>query len=337
MFATTTIERWPTAHPFNITGHVWTEVSLLVVELEQDGHVGRGEGCGIYYKGETAERMLAEARDLAARVPAALDHAALQALAGPTAARNAFDCALWDLEAKRSGRPVWELADVPAPQPLLTTYTLGAEMPDVMASRASAFADARALKLKLIGDAVDADRVRAVRDARPGVWLGIDANQGFTRASLDALMPVLIEAGVELIEQPFPIGQDHLLDGLHLPIEIAADESVQDLDDIGRLVGRVAVINIKLDKCGGLSRGLEMARAARREGLKVMVGNMLGTSLSMAPSFVLGQLCQIVDLDGPLQLRADREPSVVYTDAGHIWCPDELWGAPLNVNSEGQA
>lgn len=328
------IERWPTAAVFRITGHVWTEVPVLVVTITRDGHVGRGEACGVYYRGETGRSMLTEGRELAATSHASLDRESLLTMIGPGGVRNAFDCALWELESLFEARPVWALAKVPTPKPLLTTYTLGAESPGVMAQRAVAFSDARALKLKLNGDDLDAERVRAVRTARRDVWLAVDANQGFTPEKLDRLMPTLLEAGVELIEQPFPAGQDHLLDRLESPIAIAADESAQDVDDIARLVGRVDIVNIKLDKCGGLTRGLEMARAAQRTGMRVMVGNMLGTSLSMAPSFVLGQLCDIVDLDGPLQLLADREEAVTYSSDGHIWCPEKLWGAAALTNSE---
>jgi L-alanine-DL-glutamate epimerase-like enolase superfamily enzyme len=158
----------------------------------------------------------------------------------------------------------------------------------------------------------------------------VDANQGFSRASLEALMPVLVAARVELIEQPFPVGQEHLLDGLHAPIPVAADESAQTAADVASLVGRVSIVNIKLDKCGGLTAGLEMARAAHAAGLDTMVGNMLGTSLAMAPAFVVGQSCKVVDLDGPVFLRADRDVTVNYQD-GYIECPEALWGAPAKA------
>lgn len=208
---------------------------------------------------------------------------------------------------------------------MLTTYTLGAASPEKMAAGAIAYADARALKLKLTGDAIDADRVRAVRAVRPDVWIGVDANQGFTRASLEAIMPTFLETGVSLIEQPFAIGRESELDGLNAPIPIAADESVQGLADVAALAGRFDVINIKLDKCGGLTEGLAMAEEVRRLGMKVMVGNMGGSSLAMAPACILGQYCEIVDVDGPLFLAEDRKPSVIYRD-GHVSCPPGLWG-----------
>ena len=188
-----------------------------------------------------------------------------------------------------------------------------------------AYAGAQAIKLKLTGLPVDAERVRAVRAARPDAWLGVDANQGFTRASLADLMPVLVDARVGLIEQPFPIGREADLDGLRSPIPIAADESAQDLQDVAGLVGRFDIVNIKLDKSGGLTEGLAMARQARALGLGVMVGNMTGTALGMAPAALVGQLCRIVDLDGPIFLRNDRSPGVVYEN-GTFWCPPEVWG-----------
>jgi L-alanine-DL-glutamate epimerase-like enolase superfamily enzyme len=196
-----------------------------------------------------------------------------------------------------------------------------------MAAAACDYRGARAIKLKLTGEPFDLERVRAVRAALPNVWLGVDANQGFTRDVLDNLMPVLIDAHVALIEQPFPIGQEVLLEELRSPIPIAADESVQCLRDIPGLVGRFNVVNIKLDKCGGLTEGLAMARAARALGLRAMVGNMTGTSLAMAPAFLVGQLCDLVDLDGPAFLSSDRATPVQY-DEGLIRCPEALWGYP---------
>jgi L-alanine-DL-glutamate epimerase-like enolase superfamily enzyme len=224
-----------------------------------------------------------------------------------------------------TGRRTWQIAGLDPPRPLLTTFTVGADKPEKMASGARAYADAKAIKLKLTGEPLDADRVRAVRAARPDVWLGVDANQGFTRVFLETLMPVLEEARVELIEQPFKIGQEAQLDGFNSPIPVAADESAQGLADVRRLIGRFNVVNIKLDKCGGLTEALAMARKARRLGLDVMVGNMVGTSLAMAPSFLVGQLCQVVDLDGPVFLSTDRDVTVRYSD-GFISCDDRLWG-----------
>jgi L-alanine-DL-glutamate epimerase-like enolase superfamily enzyme len=258
-------------------------------------------------------------------IEAGIDRETLQNLLPLGGARNAVDCALWDLDAKRMGKPAWQLADLDEPRPLLTAHTVGAESPDDMADWACSYTEAKFLKLKLTGEAIDADRIRAVRAARKDVSLAVDANQGFTRSSLEALLPVLTQARVTLVEQPFPIGQEAQLDGMKFPIPIAADESVQGLKDLSALVGRFGVINIKLDKCGGLTEALAIAREARRLGLDVMVGNMTGTSLAMAPGFLVGQLCQVVDLDGPLFLRSDRSPGAVFK-GGNVWCPDSVWG-----------
>jgi L-alanine-DL-glutamate epimerase-like enolase superfamily enzyme len=201
-----------------------------------------------------------------------------------------------------------------------------------MAVDALAYQDAKAIKVKLTGQPSDADRIRAVRAVRPDVWLGVDANQGFSRTFLENLMPVLVEARVELIEQPFAVGSEALLDGFDSPIAVAADESVQDGADLRGLVGRFDVVNIKLDKCGGLTEALAMAREASKLGLRVMVGNTVGTSLAMAPGFVLGQVCTVVDLDGPLFLLSDRPQAARYSD-GMIFCPEDLWGGAADTDA----
>lgn len=322
------IERWPLAVPFRITGFVWESVEVVFVSLEQDGLIGRGEAAGVHYKNDHPTHIAQQIESLRPTLEAGrLTRDSLQHLLPPGGARNALDCALWDLEAKLTGRAAWQTAELGQMRPLLTTLTCGADDPEKMAAAARNFHGAQAIKIKLTGDANDAQRVRAVREARKDVWLGVDANQGLTRATLDRLMPTLTEASVALIEQPFPVGQEALLDWVHSPIPIAADESVQGLADIPRLEGRFDVINIKLDKCGGLTEGLAMARAAQSCGIDTMVGNMLGTSLAMAPAFVLGQLCKVVDLDGPALLKTDREVTVQYIN-GRINCPEHLWGYP---------
>jgi L-Ala-D/L-Glu epimerase / N-acetyl-D-glutamate racemase len=245
-------------------------------------------------------------------------------------ARNAVDCALWELESKRARRPVWQLAGLSSVVPRVTTFTIGAEDPAVVRAQALTRPEALALKLKLDGDLhTDIARVRALRYARPDVWLAVDANQGYTADGLANLLPTLVDADVRLIEQPLPRGREADLEGFHSPIDLAADESVQDSADIEALVGRFDVINIKLDKCGGLTEALHMTEVARSVGLRTMVGVMFGTSLAMAPGFVVGQLCEVVDLDAPLILAEDRVPSVSYR-GGQIWCPDGVWGASAN-------
>jgi L-alanine-DL-glutamate epimerase-like enolase superfamily enzyme len=319
------IERWPLTAPFRITGYAWEFIEVLLVSLEADGLVGRGEAAGIYYKNDTPASMLRQIESLRPGIEAGIDRDALQCLLPSGGTRNALDCALWDLEAKIGGIPVWETAQVGKPRAVLTTFTCGADDPQKMAWSALGYRNARAIKLKLTGEPIDAERVSAVRDSRKDVWLAVDANQGFTRASLERLMPSLVESRVSLIEQPFPVGQEALLDGFESPIPIAADESVQGLADIRQLVGRFQTVNIKLDKCGGLTEALAMARTAQTLGLNAMVGNMMGTSLAMAPAFLVGQLCTVVDLDGPALLKADRSQTVQYEE-GLVMCPETLWG-----------
>lgn len=322
------IEKYLLKEPFRITGQTMVDTELVIVILERNGHLGRGEASGVHYRaGDDVPGMVSRIEAVRTQIEAGITRESLQELLPTGGARNAIDCALWDLEAKETGRPAWQIAGLQPPRPLLTTFTVGANGPEKMAADALAYTQAKAIKVKLLGEPADAERVRAVRRARPDVWLGVDANQGFTRASLDTLMPVLREARVQLIEQPFRTGQEAELDSLNSPIPVAADESAQGLADLPALVGRFSVVNIKLDKCGGLTEGLAMAREARRLGLNVMVGNMVGTSLAMAPSFLVGQLCQVVDLDGPVFLISDRTPSVRYEN-GAITCPEALWGAP---------
>jgi L-alanine-DL-glutamate epimerase-like enolase superfamily enzyme len=322
------LEKLRLSAPFRISGFVFEEQDVVVVTVDDGEHQGRGEASGVYYLGDTAQTMMAEIEAARAAIEAGIDRAALQKLLPPGGARNAVDCALWELEAHRSGVAVWELAGLGSPRPLLTTFTLGADEPSVMVAGAQKYAQARALKLKLTGELpADIERVNAVRAARPEVWMGVDANQGYTIDKLDSLLGVLIAANVSLLEQPLKRGREADLDGFKSPIPIAADESVLSLKDIPGLAGRFNVVNIKLDKCGGLTEGLDMAHEARRLGLKVMVGNMVGTSLAMAPAFVLGQLCDVVDLDGPIFLAKDRTPSMTYTN-GNAWSGEQVWGGP---------
>jgi L-alanine-DL-glutamate epimerase-like enolase superfamily enzyme len=312
--------------PFRISGFVFETSDVLVAELTEGEFTGRGEAAGVYYLGDDSKHMVAELeqhRDLIENV-ATRDE--LRRVMPRGGARNAVDCALWDLEAKRDGTEARHLAQV-EPKPLVTTFTLGADEPQVMAQGALRYADARAIKVKLTGELdLDLERVAAIRSARPDVWLGVDANQGFAKDQLDPLVEALSEHRVSLLEQPLARGREADLDGYRSPIPIAADESALGLDDVAGLVGRFDVINIKLDKCGGLTEALMIAEEARRRGLGVMVGNMVGTSLAMAPAFIVGQHCDVVDLDGPTFLREDRDPACEYRD-GTIWCSDQVWGS----------
>ena len=320
------VEKLRLAAPFRISGYVFEDQDAVVATLVDGEHRGRGEASGVYYLDDTAQRMVAAIETVRTAVEKGVDRAGLQTLLPPGGARNALDCALWELDAERAGVAAWQLAGLPPPKPLLTTFTLGAEDPEVMAAGARKYAQARALKLKLTGQLdLDIARVQAVRRARPEVWMGVDANQGYRIEALAALIDALAAHDVSLLEQPLKRGREADLDGFRSAVLIAADESALSMGDLAGLAGRFQVVNIKLDKCGGLTEGLAMAHEARRRGLKVMVGNMVGSSLAMAPAFVLGQLCDVVDLDGPIFLAHDRIPSIAYTD-GNAWCGEEVWG-----------
>jgi L-Ala-D/L-Glu epimerase len=312
--------------PFRISGYVFHESPVTVVTLSDGENIGRGEAAGVYYLKDTPETMLATLEEHRVAIESGLTREELRNLLPPGGARNAVDCALWELESKRARTTVWKLAGISSLRPLLTTFTVSANDPMEMAEGAKNFAQARAIKLKLTGEVnIDIERVRAVRAARPDVWLGVDANQGYSRATLEKLLPVLHEARVSLLEQPCARGREADLDGIDHSIPIAADESVLGLAEVDALPGRFDVVNIKLDKCGGLTEGLLISERARSLGMKVMVGNMIGTSLAMAPAFVLGQHCDVVDLDGPIFLQRDCQPGVRYED-GFIRCDEEVWG-----------
>ncbi|WP_343518295.1 dipeptide epimerase [Sphingomonas sp.] len=321
------VQRFAYVKPFRIAGHVFTESEVVVVEVSDGLHTGRGEGGGVYYLGDDVAAMVAAIESVREPLAKGMTRAELQAALPPGGGRNAIDCALWELESKAEGKPIWALAGLPPPRPLRTTFTLGADDPAVMARMAKHnFPDARALKLKLTGDLhLDLARVRAVRAARPDCWTGVDANQGYAVADLEALAEGLVALDVRLLEQPLARGREADLDGFDSPLPIAADESVLGLADVDSMLGRFDTINIKLDKCGGLTEALAMAHRAQSLGLGVMVGNMMGTSLAMAPSFLVGQLCDVVDLDGPTFLARDRQPGIAYRD-GDILCDDRVWG-----------
>lgn len=327
MKLTLAVEKLPLAAPFRISGFVFQQQNVVLVTLNDGDHRGRGEASGVYYFQDDAANIVATIEANRSVIEGGIDRDSLQHLLPPGGARNALDCALWELDAARTGRPVWRLAELPALKPLVTTFTLGADAPGAMVDGARKYSQARALKLKLTGELdLDIARVQGVRAACPEVWMGVDANQGYTISALDRLMDTLCAAKVALLEQPLARGREADLDGFVSPIPIAADESAITVADVAGLVGRFNIVNIKLDKCGGLTAGIAMAREARKLGLGVMVGNMVGSSLAMAPAFILGQHCDVVDLDGPIFLAQDRTPSATYSD-GKIWCGEEVWGA----------
>lgn len=295
-------ERWPVAGAFVISRGSKTYVDVVVVEARCGDHIGHGEGTPIYYKGETAQSCLAQIDTL----PTGIDRHMLADALPHGAARNAVDCALWDLAAAQAGMPVWQLAGLPKPRPLVTAFTISLADPDKMEAGARAKAHLPLLKLKLAGDG-DLDRVAAVRRGAPLARIIVDANEAWTGRDVAAEATALAALGVEMVEQPVKAGEDHLLDGVVSPIPLVADESCQDRADLPRLKGRYSGINIKLDKAGGLTEGIALAAEARTLGFDVMIGCMLSTSLGIAPAFLLGHSARWVDLDGALLLAKDRE------------------------------
>ncbi|OXJ02564.1 dipeptide epimerase [Burkholderia sp. AU33803] len=319
------IERWPLATPFHITGHVIDTARLVSVTVDDGHHAGNGEAAGIFYLGETPESIAAQIERVRPSIEAGITRARLLDVLPPGGARNAVDAALWALESQRQAMPAWRIAGLSEPRPLRTTMTIGVDTPNAMAGAALRLPHARALKVKLDGSAADAARLFAIRDVRPDIPLAVDANQGWSRAHFDTMLPVLQQLDVGMLEQPFAIGADACLEAIDCPIPLAADESFQDLGDLSAVARRYDIVNLKLDKCGGLTRAFDLAARIREAGLSVMVGCMAGTSLAIAPAFLLGQLCDHVDLDGPIFLARDREPGVAYID-GLLHCPSNVWG-----------
>lgn len=318
------IDHWPLRTPLVISRRTISAVDTLRVQLEDGAFVGQGEAAGVNYHGETMAVMQGQLDAMAGAVASGIDRQALRAAMPPGGARNALDAALWDLEAKRSGQTVWQMLGL-TPRPVMTAATIGIGTPDVMAATARHFSGLPLLKLKLNRDDPVA-RVAAVRQARGDARLIIDANASWTLDLLEHVAPPLAALGVEMIEQPLPVGEDEVLAGRRFALPIGADESCQTLADIDRLAPYYNVINIKLDKCGGLTEALMMVERANALGLDVMVGCMVSTSLSMAPAFAIAQTSRWVDLDGPILLAADRPHGMDFT-GGIVSVPDPmLWG-----------
>ncbi|ANF54050.1 dipeptide epimerase [Brevundimonas naejangsanensis] len=312
--------------PLRIAGRTLPGIPGVRVRIVEGQAAGRGEAGGVFYLGDGPDAMLAAIEEVRAEIERGLDRGRLQALLPAGGARNALDAALWELEAALAGEPVWRMAGLPQPRPLVTTCTLGADPPDVLAARLAAFREARAFKLKLEGDLeADRERLALIRKAWPDAWLMADGNEGYRADQLEALFSTLVRFGVSLLEQPLPRGQDEVLAGCNPPLPVAADESLQGLADLEGLVGRYQVANIKLDKCGGLTEGLKMVAVARRLGLRLMIGNMGGSSLAAAPAWLLAQVCDYVDLDGPIFLAADVPGGARYEN-GLVDMPDDFWG-----------
>ena len=309
------------AQVFTISRGSRTEAKVLTAHVSAGGVTGRGECVPYARYGETLESVEAEIAGLSGD----LTREGLRDLLPPGAARNAVDCALWDWEAKRAGRRVWELAGLPAPGPMITAYTLSLDTPDAMRAQAAKNAHRPLLKIKL-GTPDDMPRVEAVRAGAPGATIIVDANEGWSAEVYSDLAPHLVRLGVAMVEQPMPAGQDGMLAEIARPLPVCADESCHDRASLPDLKGKYDMVNIKLDKTGGLTEALALRDAARAEGYKVMVGCMVGSSLAMAPAVLVAQGAEVVDLDGPLLLAEDRDQPLHY-DAAGVHPPEAgLWG-----------
>lgn len=316
---------WPYTSVFRISSRSQTTAEAVQVELKDGTLVGRGEGHGIFYHGETVDLMLAHLSRSKRALSRGVSRAELQSLIPAGGARNAVDCAMWDLEAKRAGERAWALAGMKTVSPITSDFTLSLDTPDAMADLANRVRKYPRLKLKLGGEG-DVDRVAAVRAARPDAALIVDANQAWNERQLHEFTPKLFELGIKLIEQPLPAGRDDVLAHFTSPIPLCADESCQTRASLPFLVGKYEYVNVKLDKTGGLTEALALAHEAKGLGFKLMVGCMAGSSLSMAPAFLIGQLCDFVDLDGPLLASTDVPHPIRY-EGGLMYPPEpELWG-----------
>jgi L-alanine-DL-glutamate epimerase-like enolase superfamily enzyme len=324
---TVTRRAWALARPFTTAHGPQTTADVVVAELSDGDSRGRGEAVPLRRYGETIDSVLAAVEAMKAAIASGLARDTLQHALPPGAARNALDCAFWDIEASRAYRSVAQLAGLGAVMPVMTAFTLALDTPENMAELAAANRARPMLKLSLGGDG-DIERVRAVRQAAPSARLIVDANESWNETQLAEFMPMLADLRVELIEQPLPADADDALAGAQYPIPICADAACRTLADLDRLDGKYEAINIKLDKAGGLTEALALAAEAKRRGLRIMVGGTIGTSLGIAPALLVAQQANIVDLDGPLHLAFDRGAGLRY-DGSTIHPPDpKLWGGP---------
>jgi len=317
-------EIWPLKNVFRISRGERSETRVVFVTINDGKNIGRGECVPIRRYNQSTASVLDQISSIKAEKH--LDRHRLQELLPAGAARNALDCALWDLEAKILGKHVWELANIPMIPKVETSFTISLDTPEKMAAAAKTNATAPILKLKLGGDDVDLARVEAVREAAPAARLLIDANESWSPAHYRKIVPTLKRLGVELIEQPFPAEADEVLETLDHSVPVCADESCHTSADLPRLTNRYEMINVKLDKTGGLTEALHLCERARELGFELLIGCMVGTSLSMAPARILASVADYVDLDGPLLLGSDRDHGLSYRD-GKIGIPSrELWG-----------
>jgi L-alanine-DL-glutamate epimerase-like enolase superfamily enzyme len=320
------VERRPLARPFVIARGTITDVEFVTVSLSANGVTGRGESCPVPHFGESVAGVVALAREWAAALADGKDWPTLHDRVTAGAARNAIDCAWWDWRAKSEARPAWALLGLPKPELTTTAFTIGIDTPDTMGNRASAAAKAHQLLKVKLGAPDDLARIRAVRAAAPDATLIADANEGWSPAEFAAAMRVLVECGYAMLEQPFPAGQDRLLHGVERRLPIAADESCHVAADVARIAPFYDMVNVKLDKTGGMTEAVRLLDAAQAAGLDAMVGCMLGTSLAMAPALLLAGRCRYADLDAPLLMGSDRDPALTYRDGTVAPPSPALWG-----------
>ncbi|HEY1931172.1 MAG TPA: N-acetyl-D-Glu racemase DgcA [Acetobacteraceae bacterium] len=322
---TVTRRAWPLARPLTTAHGVQTTVEVVVAEISDVESRGRGEGVPVRRYGESIDSVVAMLEAMKGAIFSGLDRDTLQRALPPGAARNALDCAFWDMDAKRAYRSVAELVGLGTVAPVVTACTLAFDAPGRMAEVAAAHCTWPVLRLEL-GGAGAVEHVRAVRQAAPAARLIVDACEGWNERQLGVLLPALVDCRVALIEQPLPADADDALAGLASPIPICADESCRTVADLDRLEGKYQAVTIKLDKAGGLTEALALAAAAKRRGLRVMVGGTIGTSLGVAPALLVAQGAEMVDLDGPLFLASDRVPGLRY-EGSTIHLPEPaFWG-----------
>src|SRR5205809_3361733 len=317
-------ETWTLKQPFRISRGSRTEARVVVVTMSDGEHIGRGEGVPLARYNQNTASVLAQIESISCEKH--LDRQRLQELLPAGAARNALDCALWDLEAKTSGKRAWELANISMVPEVETSFTISVDTPEKMSAAAQTNANLPILKLKLGGNKLDLARVEAVRKAAPAARLLIDANESWSSEHYREIVPALKGLSVELIEQPFPADADEALETFDHPIPVCADESCHTIADLSRLTSRYEVVNVKLDKTGGLTEGLRLFERARESGSKLLIGCMVCTSLGIAPARLLASAADYLDVDGPILLARDREYGLVYRN-GKIGVPSrELWG-----------
>lgn len=327
MIVTTSIDSFALAEVFTISRGSRTHADVITVNLQQGEHRGRGECVPYARYGETMASVSAQIDSVSGALAEGMSRAELQTALPAGTARNALDCALWDLEAKQTGTPVWQLAGLSQPQSVTSCYTLSLEEPEKMRAAAARHIDKAMLKIKLGGDGNgDVERLKAVREGAPESALVVDANEGWSVDDYETLAPLMLELGVKLVEQPLPANADRALLDLQRTLPVCADESCHDRQSLDDLAGKYDFINIKLDKTGGLTEALALRAAALAAGYRVMVGCMVSTSLAMAPAMLVAQGAEVVDLDGPLLLREDRDNPIQFS--GSIMSPSDakLWG-----------